>query len=232
MEVSSNFATPPQLQPILAPPLQAGAGPHTAARRSTEAEAVRLAQQGDAMAFATLYGLHSRRVFAVCRRMSGNQEEAADLTQEVFLLVFRKISSFRGNSAFSTWLHRVTTNTVLMRLRRKELALVSLQELMDPQEPEKAPGDFGYRDERLAATVDRVNLQRAIDTLPAKSRKVLELFDIEGYGHHEIAAMNGYPVSTSKSQLHQARLKLRSVLGGGARVGAPARQAHQAARVA
>src|SRR6202521_1143455 len=97
----------------------------------TEAEAIRLAQQGDADAFERIYGLHSRRIYALCLRMVGNTAEAEDLTQEVFLQLFRKVGTFRGESAFSTWLHRLAVNVVLMRLRKKTLPETSLEESTD-----------------------------------------------------------------------------------------------------
>src|SRR5271167_3030743 len=97
----------------------------------TEAEAIRLAQQGDAGAFERIYRLHSRRVYALCLRMVGNTAEAEDLAQEAFLQLFRKIATFRGESAFSTWLHRLTVNVVLMRLRKKTVAVTSLDETND-----------------------------------------------------------------------------------------------------
>ncbi len=97
-------------------------------KSATEAEAIRLAQAGDAAAFEQLYQLHSRRVYALCLRMVGNPSDAEDLMQEAFLQLFRKIATFRGESAFSTWLHRMTVNVVLMRLRKKTLPAASLEE--------------------------------------------------------------------------------------------------------
>ncbi len=100
----------------------------------TEAEAIRLAQAGDAAAFEFLYHLHGRRVYALCLRMVNNPSDAEDLMQEAFLQLFRKIGTFRGESAFSTWLHRMTVNVVLMRLRKKSLPVASLEETTDPDE--------------------------------------------------------------------------------------------------
>src|SRR5271154_983020 len=103
-------------------------------RELTESDAIRRAQGGDAEAFEHLYKLHNRRVYALClRKMKGNASEAEDLTQEAFLRMFRKIGSFRAESAFSTWLHRITVNIVLMRLRKKTVAeMISLEETSDP----------------------------------------------------------------------------------------------------
>src|SRR6202167_5820955 len=106
-----------------------------------EAEAIELAKQGDAEAFSKLYALHKRRVYTL--RMLGNVSEAEDMTQEAFLHLFRKIGSFRGESAFSTWLHRLTVNLVLMHLRKKGLNLVSLEETINPSEEDAPKRDFG-----------------------------------------------------------------------------------------
>ena len=100
----------------------------------SEADAIRLAQRGNAEAFERIYRLHNRRVYALCLRMVGNTAEAEDLTQEAFLQLFRKIATFRGESAFTTWLHRLSVNVVLMRLRRKTLAETSLEEETEPDE--------------------------------------------------------------------------------------------------
>jgi len=104
-----------------------------------EAEAIRLAQQGDAGAFERIYRLHSRRVYALCLRMVGNTAEAEDLTQDAFLQLFRKIGTFRGESAFSTWLHRLAVNVVLMKLRKKTLPETSLEESTDPDDEASGP---------------------------------------------------------------------------------------------
>src|SRR6202521_6008905 len=131
-----------------------------------EAEAIRLAQQGDAGAFERIYRLHSRRVYALCLRMVGNTADAEDLTQEAFLQLYRKIGTFRGESAFSTWLHRLSVNVVLMRLRRKTLSESSLEEQTEPDDESGKPRrDFGGPDVRLSGSVDRVHLQRAVQQL-------------------------------------------------------------------
>ena len=181
----------------------------------SEAEAVKRAKQGDGIAFETLYGLHKRRVYSLCRRISGNEVEAEDLTQEAFLQVYRKIVTFRGQSAFSTWLHRVAVNVVLMRLRKKELVAVSLQESLDPEERDSPKRDIGIRDNVLAGSIDRINLERAIESLPSGYRSVFVLFDVEGYGHSEIAEMMGCTTGNTRSQLHKARMKLRLILKTG-----------------
>jgi RNA polymerase sigma-70 factor (ECF subfamily) len=179
----------------------------------TETEAIRRAQLGDAEAFEFLYRQHSRRVYALCLRMVGRTAEAEDFTQEAFLQLFRKIGTFRGESAFSTWLHRLTVNVVLMKLRKKTISESSLEEETDPDEETGGPRrDFGAPDTRLTGSVDRINLQRAVQELPPGYRAVFELHDIQGYEHNEIAGIMGCSIGNSKSQLHKARTRLRELL--------------------
>ena len=179
----------------------------------TEAEAIRRAQTGDSTAFEFLYQLHSRRVYALCLRMVGNPADAEDLLQEAFLQLFRKIGTFRGESAFSTWLHRMTVNVVLMRLRKKSLPTDSLEETLEPDAETSGPKrDVGAPDLRLSGAVDRVNLERSIEKLPPGYRTVFVLHDVQGYEHNEIAGIMGCSVGNSKSQLHKARTRLRELL--------------------
>ena len=178
-----------------------------------EADAIRLAQAGDAAAFEFLYQLHGRRVYALCLRMVNNPADAEDLTQEAFLQLFRKIGTFRGESAFSTWLHRMTVNVVLMRLRKKSLPVASLEETTEPDEETGGPRkDIGAPDLRLSGAVDRVNLERSVGKLPPGYRTVFVLHDVQGYEHNEIADIMGCSVGNSKSQLHKARTRLRELL--------------------
>jgi len=179
----------------------------------TEAEAIRRSQAGDPAAFDFLYHLHSRRVYALCLRMVNNPADAEDLMQEAFLQLFRKIGTFRGESAFSTWLHRMTVNVVLMRLRKKSLPTDSLEETLDPDAESSSPKrDVGAPDLRLSGAVDRVNLERSIEQLPPGYRTVFVLHDVQGYEHNEIADIMGCSVGNSKSQLHKARTRLRELL--------------------
>jgi|ERR1700722_1956235 len=179
----------------------------------SEGEAIPRARHGDPTAFECLYRLHSRRVYAVCLRMIGNPAEAEDLTQELFLLLLRKIHTFRGESAFSTWLHRLVVNLVLMRLRKKSPPTVSIETTPDLDDENGTAGiDFGAHDLLLEGSIDRVNLQRCIERLPVGYRKVFVLHDVQGYEHHEIAGIFGRSVGVSKSQLHKARLRLRQLL--------------------
>jgi RNA polymerase sigma-70 factor, ECF subfamily len=186
--------------------------PVASAPLSPDADALQRAQAGDHYAFAQLYALHKRRIYSLCLRMVGNVAEAEDLTQEAFLQLHRKIATFRGDSAFSTWLHRLAINVVLMHLRKKGLSLISLDEAMEPT-PEEGPGrSFGAPDLSLAGSIDRLALERAISDLPAGYRLIFVLHDIEGYEHNEIAAMLDCSIGNSKSQLHKARLKLRDAM--------------------
>jgi RNA polymerase sigma-70 factor (ECF subfamily) len=176
-------------------------------------QAIHMAQQGDAAAFETIYQMHSRRVYALCLRMIGDPVEAEDLTQEAFLQLFRKIHTFRGESAFSSWLHRLTANIVLMRFRKKRLVAVSLEELTRPDEERERPTiEFGAPDLRLVGVFDRVNLQTAVGQLPEGYKSMFLLHDVQGFEHNEIATMLGCSVGNSKSQLHKARKRLRELL--------------------
>jgi RNA polymerase sigma-70 factor (ECF subfamily) len=179
---------------------------------SGEADLLTRVRDGDHLAFAQLYSLHKRRIYSLCLRMVGNVAEAEDLTQEAFLQLHRKIATFRGDSAFSTWLHRLTINVVLMNLRKKGLSLLSMDEAMEPA-PQGTPGrSFGALDLRLTGSIDRMALERAVNDLPAGYRLIFVLHDIEGYEHNEIASMLNCSIGNSKSQLHKARLKLRDAL--------------------
>jgi RNA polymerase sigma-70 factor (ECF subfamily) len=177
-----------------------------------EAEILARAQAGDHQAFAHLYSLHKRRIYSLCLRMVGNVAEAEDLTQEAFLQLHRKIGTFRGDSAFSTWLHRLSINVVLMHLRKKGLPQMSLDEAMEPSCDEGPGRSFGAPDLSLTGSIDRLVLERAVAALPAGYRLIFVLHDVEGFEHNEIAAMLDCSVGNSKSQLHKARLKLRDAL--------------------
>jgi RNA polymerase sigma-70 factor (ECF subfamily) len=176
-----------------------------------EAEAIERAKQGDAEAFEVLYNLHKRRVYSLCLRMTANTAAAEDLTQEAFLQLYRKIGTFRGESAFSTWLHRMAVNVVLMQLRKKGLPVVPLEETLENEE-EAPKKELGALDPALAGSLDRLQLRRAVEELPPGYRMIFMLHDVEGYEHNEIAAMVGCSIGNSKSQLHKARMKLREIL--------------------
>jgi RNA polymerase sigma-70 factor (ECF subfamily) len=176
-------------------------------------EAIRLAQEGNAGAFEFIYRLHSRRVYSLCLRIVKDPSEAEDLTQEAFLLVFRKIHTFRGEAAFSSWLHRLTVNIVLMRLRRKKLSSTSLDQVFgDGDGDNRSLNDVGAPDLRLTGIFDRSNLQRAVNQLSEGYKAMFILHDVQGYQHKEIAQILGCSVGTCKSQLHKARKGIREFL--------------------
>jgi RNA polymerase sigma-70 factor (ECF subfamily) len=180
----------------------------------TEAEAIRQAKRGDAAAFEYLYRAHWRHVYSVCLRMIKNREEAEDLTQQAFLQLFRKIGTFRGESGFSTWLHRVTVNIVLMHLRRKKPTEILVEDLNRHISNGEVSRELGSEDASMLGTVDRINLLRAIRKLPCGYKKLFLMHDVIGYEHHEIAGLLGCSLGCSKSQLHRARKRLRRLLQG------------------
>src|SRR6185503_3090665 len=182
----------------------------TAERSQTvsDTELARAVAAGDSEAFEKLYEQHHRRVYSLCFRMLGGVQQAEDLTQEVFLQVFRKIGSFRGDSAFTTWLHRLTVNQVLMHFRKRGVKLEQTTE--EGEVPVQIVK--GTENPNAMPVVDRIALDKAIAQLPPGYRTVFTLHDIEGHEHEEIARMLGCSVGTSKSQLHKARMKLRGLL--------------------
>ncbi len=181
-------------------------------RDDSERSLVQRAQRGDEQAFATLFQSHKKRVYSVCLLMTKDVAEAEDLTQEAFLQVFRSVGSFRGDSAFSTWLYRVAVNTVLMKLRRrKSPPVLSLDEPVSAESP-SLRRDVGKADPHLCGAIDRIALRRAMLELPEGCRKIFALHEVEGYQHHEIAEMLECSVGNSKSQLHKAKMKMRDLL--------------------
>jgi RNA polymerase sigma-70 factor (ECF subfamily) len=187
----------------------------TRLKASSLDQAIRLAQEGDAAAFEHIYRLHSRQVYSLCRRMARDPVEAEDLTQEAFLQLFRKIHTFRGESAFSSWLYRLTANVVLMSFRKKKLATDCLD---SPAETDDESGSIRHEiaviDLQLIGLFDRINLQAAIEQLPEGYKAMLLLHDVYGYDHKAIAKMRGCSVGNTKSQLHKARKRLREELRG------------------
>ncbi len=180
-------------------------------RTETDLELVKRAQQGDSEAFASLFHVHKARVYSICMRMTNNTAQAEDLTQDAFLQVFRKLSTFKGNSALSTWLYRIAVNTVLMHFRKKALKQVSLDE-PSSVDAKQVRREYGSRDGRLSGSVDRITLTRAIKDLPAGYRKIFLLHEVEGYEHQEIAKLLDCSVGNSKSQLHKAKLRIREFM--------------------
>lgn len=181
--------------------------------KMSEADAVAGAQAGDMKCFEALYNRYKRRVYSLCLQLVRNPADAEELTQEAFLQVYRKIRTFRGEAAFSTWLHRVATNMVFMRLRKKHVQEVELQPaLEDDGEQWKDTSHILMEDCQLSGSIDRLSLQQALGTLAEGYRIVFVLHDIEGLEHHEIAELLGCSPGTCKSQLHKARVKLRRFL--------------------
>jgi RNA polymerase sigma-70 factor (ECF subfamily) len=180
----------------------------------TEAEAIKQAQAGDAAAFEFLYKAHCRRIYSLCLRMIKNPAEAEDLTQQAFLQLFRKISTFRGESGFSTWLHRVTVNIVLMHIRRHKPAEIPVKDLERHSSNGEGPIEEGSSDNSMLGAIDRLNLMRAIRKLPAGYKKLFLMYHVIGYEHSEIAGLVGCSTGCSKSQVHRARKRLRRLLLG------------------
>jgi RNA polymerase sigma-70 factor, ECF subfamily len=194
---------------------------HSAApAKSYPDDALTRAQSGDPDGFSELYRQHKKRVFSVCLRMVHDFQIAEDLTQETFLQLHRKLATFRGDSAFTTWLHRMTVNIVLMRLRKHVLPVVSLDRLVTSGDEEHAGQGFGICDTRQAGVVDRLAIDRAVAALAPGYRTVFLLHDVHGLQHSEIAAIEGCSLGNSKSQLHKARRALRGVLATRANSGA------------
>ena len=166
------------------------------------------AGKGDTEAFEKIYERHNRRVYSLCLRMTQNVAEAEDLAQEAFIQLFRKIGSFRGDSAFTTWLHRLTVNQCLMHFRKKSVKLERITE--EGETPVQIVS--GTENPNAMPVIDRIALDNALKQLPPGYRTVFVLHDIEGHEHEEIGRMLGVAVGTSKSQLHKARMKLRKIL--------------------
>src|SRR5437762_10050274 len=185
---------------------------NSTARLESDLDLVKRAQQGDSDAFASLFYAHKARIYSVCLRMTNNTAEAEDLTQDAFLQVFRKLATFRGDSALSTWLYRIAVNTVLMHFRKKALRQISLDEPYN-QDARLVRREYGSRDGRLAGSVDRIAFTRAIKELPVGYRTIFLLHEVEGYEHQEIAELLDCSVGNSKSQLHKAKLRIRELLG-------------------
>jgi RNA polymerase sigma-70 factor, ECF subfamily len=199
---------------------------------NSERSLVQRAQRGDEQAFATLFQLHKKRVYSVCLQMTKDVADAEDLTQEAFMQVFRSVNSFRGDSAFSTWLYRVAVNTVLMKLRRrKSPPVLSLDEPVSTDSP-SLKREVGKQDPSLSGAIDRIALRRALEELPGGCRQIFDLHEVEGYQHHEIAELLQCSIGNSKSQLHKAKLKMRDLLLPARRVPRPHKASDSAENMA
>lgn len=176
--------------------------------KAKDFELTQSAAKGDMAAFEEVYQRHHRRVYSICLRMLQNAHEAEDLTQDVFIQLYRKIGSFRGDSAFTTWLHRMTVNQVLMHFRKRNVKFEKVTE--EGETPDQIVA--GTANPLKMPIVDKIALENAIEQLPTGYKNVFVLHDVEGFEHEEVAKILGCSVGTSKSQLHKARLKLRKLL--------------------
>ena len=156
---------------------------------------IRQAQESDARAFESLYRMHVDKVYGLCLRMTGNVSEAEDCTQEAFILAWNKLEKFRGDSAFSTWLHRIAVNAVLGRIRKSQREHDRIQAVADAEPKRVETGDTG----------ELRDLANAVNRLPEGARHVFVLYAVYGYSHEEAGKMLDIAVGTSKAQLHRAR---------------------------
>jgi len=179
----------------------------------SEKAQIKLATEGNNECFECLYRKYARRVFAICKRMVNDDSIAEDLVQETFLCAFRRLDTFRGDSLFSTWLHRIAVNAALMYIRRSKIDPCAKSVEIQPTEEDDFQREyFTVRDHRLMDTADRIRLEHAVGMLPPGYRIMFILHDIEGYEHSEIAALIGCSAGNTKSQLHKARKRLRQIL--------------------
>ena len=177
-------------------------------KTAADFDLTRAAAKGDMAAFEEIYTRHHRRVYSICLRMLQSTSEAEDLTQDVFIQLYRKVGSFRGDSAFTTWLHRMTVNQVLMHFRKRTVKFEKTTE--EGETPVQIVN--GTSNPFKMPIVDKIALDNAIDQLPPGYKNVFVLHDVEGFEHEEVARILGCSVGTSKSQLHKARLKLQKLL--------------------
>ena len=186
----------------------AGSGTLNDLSKAKDYDLTQAASKGNMAAFEEIYQRHHRRVYSICLRMLQNAFEAEDLTQDVFIQLYRKVGSFRGDSAFTTWLHRLTVNQVLMHFRKRNVKFEKTTEEGETPEQIVTGTDNPFK----MQIVDKMALENAIEQLPAGYKNVFVLHDVEGFEHEEVARILGCSVGTSKSQLHKARLKLRKLL--------------------
>lgn len=186
---------------------RASGSPH-AEKKVTDFALTKAASEGDMAAFEEIYQRHHRRVYSICLRMLQNAAEAEDLTQDVFIQLYRKVGSFRGDSAFTTWLHRLTVNQVLMHFRKRNVKFEKTTE--EGETPVQIVS--GTENPFRMPIVDKIAIDTAIAQLPDGYKNVFVLHDVEGFEHEEVARILGCSVGTSKSQLHKARLKMRKLL--------------------
>jgi len=172
-----------------------------------DADIVARTQAGDADAFETIYRRHAARIYTLACRMAGSADDGEDLLQEIFLQVYRKLGSFKGDAALGTWVYRLALNHCLDYVRSRRAKMNKLTETLDaetsfePQAPRDTP-------------IARLDLERAVERLPEGCREAFVLHDVEGFDHKEVAGLLGIAEGTSKSQVFKARMKLRAMLSG------------------
>jgi RNA polymerase sigma-70 factor (ECF subfamily) len=173
--------------------------------QADSSDLIQRAQQGDQAAFEHLYRAEVGRVYALCLRLTADAARAEELTQDVFVRAWERLASFRGESAFSSWLYRLTVNVVFLSQRTSRRRALRVFTTDDPAALERPM-------EASSTAVGELDLERAIATLPPGAREVFVLHDVQGYRHHEIAQLTGIAVGTSKAQLFRARRLLREAL--------------------
>lgn len=182
------------------------------ATSSTDEELVKKSQQNDERAFGELVGRYESKVYSLAMKMLRNPEDAEDVLQDTFLRAYRGIKSFQGNSTFSTWIYRITANSALMRLRKKQLPTVSIDDADERETPiniaDWAPGPV----EQLLTQETQKAMSEAIEALPPEFRQVFILRDVEELSNAEVADILDLSVAAVKSRLHRARLKVRNRL--------------------
>jgi RNA polymerase sigma-70 factor (ECF subfamily) len=174
--------------------------------RSADLELAGRIRAGEGGAFEELYRQHATRLYNLAYRMAGGPAEADDLLQDIFLLVYRKLGSFRGESSLGTWLYRLAMNHCLDVLRSRQARMGQQTDSLDEE------GAVEVAAARPLGAVSRIDLERAIETLPPACRAAFLLHDVEGFGHGEVATILGVSEGTSKSQVHKARLRIRQYL--------------------
>jgi RNA polymerase sigma-70 factor, ECF subfamily len=180
----------------------------TGAVRSADLDLAGRIKSGDTAAFEALYQQHASRLYNLASRMSGGPADAEDLLQDIFLLAYRKLGSYRGESSLGTWLYRLAMNHCLDVLRNRQTRMGQVTDSMD--EPDASPVAAPTP---ALSSVSRIDLERAIEALPPACRAAFLLHDVEGFGHQEVAEILGVSEGTSKSQVHKARLRIRAHLG-------------------
>jgi RNA polymerase sigma-70 factor (ECF subfamily) len=174
---------------------------------SDPTDLIHRAQQGDRAAFEALYRAHAGRVYALCLRLTADSAQAEERTQDAFVRAWERLASFRGESAFSSWLYRLTVNEVLLGRRAERRREQRVVTTADPAALERTRGA-----DPASGGGSALDLERAVAALPPGAREVFVLHDVEGYRHEEIAQLAGIAVGTSKAQLFRARRLLREAL--------------------